>query len=333
MPRALVTGATGFIGSHLVETLVAKNWTVTCLLREKSRADFLRKFPVRILKGPTLQPYFLEKAASGQDYVFHAAGQILAASRKIYDQANRQLTQHLVQACFRKNTNLKRFVYISSVSAAGPSQLHRFSDESRTPLPTSEYGRSKLRGEAEVQKLWQAVPATIIRPPNVYGPRQKQTELLIKLITKRVVPVLKNHPHKTSLIYVKDLVNGIVQAAVSEKTKGQIYYLTDGKGYSWREIILMIKHIVLGNSLFLPIHEHSIYALAWWSDILKRTGIRKSYFGRKAWKNMVRTSWLYSPAKAQADFGFKPAYTLEEGIRETVQYYRIEAVPPGFMDS
>jgi len=322
--KALVTGATGFIGSHLVQKLVAEHWNVTCLVRPKSQTEFLKKFPVHFVVGSADDHGCLEKAVQDQDFVFHLAGRIRSASRKVYDMANRQLTRNLTLACLKKNQSLKRFVYVSSIAAAGPSHPDSCSEESQLPSPTSEYGRSKLKGEEAVREVWDIVPTTIIRPPNVYGPRQQETELLIKLISKRIVPILKDKKESTSLIYVKDLVEGILKAVHSPKTKSQIYYLTDGKGYSWREIILTIKKHVFGDSLYLPLGEELIYLSAWLVDMLKKAGLMKSHFGRKAWRVMVQTLWLFSTAKAEKDFGFRARYSFENGIKETVNYYHFK---------
>ncbi|NIM90887.1 MAG: NAD-dependent epimerase/dehydratase family protein [Candidatus Aminicenantes bacterium] len=321
-PKALVTGATGFIGSHLVETLFAQEWEVTCLVRPTSRVKFLSKLPVRFVASQPEELQSLEEAVKGQDYIFHLAGRIRSAKREVYERANHLLTRNLVQACLSKNPTLKRFVYISSISAAGPSLPGRYLDENDPCTPTSEYGRSKLRSEQAVQESWDSIPATIIRPPNVYGPRQQETELLIKIISKRIVPLLKEKGEKTSLIYVKDLVEGIIQAALSSKTKNQVYYLTDGKGYSWRKIILIMKRYVLKESFFFPLPETIIYFLAWLIDVLKKAKVIKSYFGRKAWRAMTQTRWLFSSSKAETDFGFRPKFSLEEGIKETVKAYQ-----------
>jgi len=320
--KALVTGATGFIGSHLVQSLVEEDWDVTCLIRSKSRTDFLQKLPVSLIEGSVNDTESLGKAVKGQDYVFHLAGRIRPTSRAVYDIANHQLTRNLIQACLGKNPSLKRFVYVSSISAAGPSLPNSYSDEGQAPSPVSEYGRTKLKGEEAVRKVWDQIPATIIRPPNVYGPRQQETEHLIKLIKKRIVPLLKRKKETTSLIYVKDLIQGILQAAPSPKTKNQVYYLTDGKGYSWRKIILTVKKVVLGESFFFPLPEGLIYISAWLVDMLKKTGLIKSYFGRKLWRAMTQTPWLFSSSKAEKDFGFRTRYSLENGIKETVDYYK-----------
>ena len=116
------------------------------------------------------------------------------------------------------------------------------------------------------------------------------------------VPVLKEKKDTTSLIYVKDLSQGILQAALSPKTKTQIYYLTDGKGYSWQNIISILKKYVLGESSFLPLPEELIYFFAWLADVLNETGLLKSFFGRKLWRAMTQTLWLFSSIKAEKDF-------------------------------
>jgi len=320
--KALVTGATGFIGSHLVKSLVEENWEVTCLIRSKSRTDFLQKFPVRFIEGSANDIESLGRAAKGQDYVFHLAGRIRPTCHVEYDIANYQLTKNLAQECLRKNPSLKRFVYISSISAAGPSLPNFYSEEGQAPSPVSEYGRTKLKGEEAVREVWDQIPATIIRPSSVYGPRQQETELIIKLISKRIVPLLKRKKETTSLIYIKDLIQGILKAALSPKSKNQVYYLTDGNGYSWRKIILTVKKVVLGESLFFPLPEGLIYISAWLVDMLKKTGVIKSYFGRKLWRAMTQTPWLFSSSKAEKDFGFRARYSLENGIKETVDYYQ-----------
>lgn len=321
-PRVLVTGGTGFIGSHLVEGLVGQEWRVTCLVRLTSKTEFLKKFPVQFVLGSAEDIESLEKAVQGQDFIFHLAGRIRSTSRKAYDLANHRLTRNLIEACLRKNKSLKRFVHVSSISAAGPSLPGIYSDETQASSPDSEYGRSKLKGEEAVRQAWHLIPATIVRPPNVYGPRQLETELLVKLISKRIVPILREKKATTSLIYIKDLIEGLLLSAQSEKAKGEIYYLTDGQGYSWREIIMTAKRFVLGDSFFFPFPEELILAAALAADIFNKTGIFKIFFGLKLWKAMVKTPWLFSTSKAEKDFGFRARYSLNDGIKETVEYYR-----------
>jgi nucleoside-diphosphate-sugar epimerase len=319
--RALVTGATGFIGSHLVEALIEQNWDVTCLVRLKSRTGFLENFPVKIRRGSFEDENFLGDTVKDQDYIFHLAARIRSARREVYERANFLFTKNLVRACLERNPDVKRLVYVSSIAAAGPSDPGEIQDENRPPAPTSEYGRTKLAGEEAVREMWDRLDATIIRPPNVYGPRQQETEMLIKLIRRKIVPLLKRDEQITTLVYVEDLIKGLIQAAQSTKTKGNIYYLTDSTFHSWKEVLLTIKKNVLDTPFYIPLYESIIFLAAWLTDVLKSMHLIRSYFGRRAWQAMVRTSWLFSSEKAEKDFGFRPEYSLDEGIAETVEYY------------
>jgi len=314
--NALITGATGFIGSHLLETLVEKKWNITCLVRPQSRTEAIEKMPVRIHRGSLDDLGVLESAVNGQDYIFHLAARIRPTSPEAYDRANHRLTRDLANACLRKNPEVKRFVYVSSISVAGPTPPGQHFDETQPPNPASEYGRTKLKGEQALMEIWDRLPSTIIRPPNVYGARQQETEILIKLIRKRIVPLLKEEGESTSLIYVKDLIQGILQATESPEAQSKTYYLTDGNGYSWRELILTLKKLILGNSFFLPIPENLIYSLAWFADMLRAAGFRKLYFGRSVWNAMAKTKWLFSTSKAIKELGFRPHYELEAGFKD-----------------
>jgi nucleoside-diphosphate-sugar epimerase len=315
-PKALITGATGFIGSHLLETLVEKKWDVTCLVRPQSQTEAIEKMPVHFHRGHLDNQDELERAVENQDYIFHLAARIRPAPPDLYDKANHQLTRNLGLACLHKNPQIKRFVYISSISVGGPTPEGRFLDETNPPNPASEYGRTKLKGEMALKEIWDRIPVTIIRPPNVYGARQQETEVLIKLIRKRIVPLLKEEGESTSLIYVKDLVRGILLATESPGAQNQTYYFTDGEGYSWREIILTLKKIALGNALYLPIPENLIYSMAFAADILRSAGFRKIYFGRKVWNAMTKTRWLFSSSKAEKELSFRPDYKLDEGFKD-----------------
>ena len=320
--KALVTGASGFLGGHMAQTLIEKNWQVTCLLRPKSRIDFLDEKKIQVFRGDMEDIHLLERSVEGQEYIFHLAARIRSTSKENYDRSNHLLTKNLLQACKNKDQNLKRFVFISSISAAGPSSPERFAKEEDAPSPNSEYGRTKLKAEKAVQNAWDEIPATIIRPPNIYGPRLPEVEQIMRLIKKRIVPLLKDRGKVTSLIYFRDLIDGILAAAQSPNANKQVYYLTDGEGYSWRDAILAFKKELLGQSIYLPLPESIIVLFAWLTDILKKWGLIKTHFGRRAWRAMVKTSWLFSSEKAKNDFGFHPCRTLEAGIKETAEHYR-----------
>ena len=315
--KVLITGATGFIGSHLVEVLAARGWEITCWCRPQSRTAFLEGLGVKLVRGSLEDTALLEETVRGQDYIFHAAARIHSAPREVYEQVNHVFTRNLVQACCAAGSPGKRFIYVSSIAAAGPSDPGHIKTEQDPCTPRTEYGRTKLRGEEAVLSAGGRLPYTILRPPSVYGPRQKETELLMSLMRRRVVPILKSREPTTSLIYIKDLVEGMVQAALSDKALQQTYFLTDGRSYSWREVFFAARDALLPGALYLPLPEPLILLAAGLADGLKRLRILRSYFGRTAWHNMTRVPWLYSIRKAREELGFAPGYSLEAGLRET----------------
>jgi len=320
-PKALVTGATGFIGGHLTEELVRRGWEVSCWSRPQSRTSRLDHMPVSVWKGSLDDLDRLRQAVAAQDYVFHLAARIHSAPRKVYERVNHIYTRNLVRACRDASGPLRRLVYVSSIAAAGPSRPGHIKTETAPCRPSSEYGRSKLRGEEAVRQAGPDLPFTIIRPPNVYGPRQRETALLIWLIRKRVVPVLRKREPCTSLIYVKDLNQGLIQAALSPVAAGQTYYLTDGKIYSWHRVLFTLKDILLGPSLYLPLPEALIAMAAAAADGLKRVRLLRAYFGRRAWASMTQTPWLFSASQARIELGFAARYSLEQGLRDTLEHF------------
>jgi len=318
LPRALVTGATGFIGSHLATELSSRRWRVTCLLRSCSRKRLPGKLRVEVIRGDPEDLSLLQKAVRGQDYVFHLAGRIRAAPPEIYERANHLLTRNLLAACLREKQEIKRFVYVSSIAASGPSAPGETADESLPPRPVSLYGLTKRRGEEAVQEVWDTIPATILRPCSVYGGGQQETMLLMKLMRRRIVPLLRERKEKTSLLYVKDLVSGILQATASKKARKQVYFLTDGRAYSWKDVMRSMKRVILGDALFLPLPEIFLVSLARLSDALRTLGLARFPFGFRAWNAMAATHWLFSSSKATRDFGFQPRFTLEAGLRNVI---------------
>jgi nucleoside-diphosphate-sugar epimerase len=260
----------------------------------------------------------LARAASNQDYIFHLAARIHSASREVYDRVNHVFTRNLVQAALEAEGTLRRFVYVSSIAAAGPSEPSRIKTEEQDSLPRTEYGRTKLRGEEAVREAGERLPFTIIRPPNVYGPRQKETELLMRLIQKRIIPALKSREPATTLVFVEDLNRGTVQAALAPEGLNETFYLTDGETYSWRQVLETSREVVLKGSLFVPVPEAAIVLAAHLTDGLKRTRLVRSYFGRRAWKNMTQVPWLFSCDKARSQLGYRPEFSLEQGLRKTL---------------
>jgi nucleoside-diphosphate-sugar epimerase len=185
MPLALVTGANGFIGSHLVEHLLASKMEVRCLVRKSSDLRWIEGLPVRIRHGDVRDGSEDMKSAVDQvDLIFHLAGSTKAQSQESFDSSNFTGTMNLAEAAVRYAPNLSRFVLVSSQAAAGPSKNRLPVRETDVPRPVTPYGRSKLKAEQALLARSGELPVVVVRPPSVYGPRDRDFLTLIKLVNR-----------------------------------------------------------------------------------------------------------------------------------------------------
>lgn len=321
-PKALVTGGNGFVGSHLVEALLKKGYEVVCLVRNKSDLRFLSGLQVEYRYGDITDKNSLIEAAKGIDFVFHVAGITRAKNRAEYFGVNASGTRNLVQACFETNPDVKRFIYVSSQTAAGPSKdLHPI-DENAKCEPINDYGKSKLEGEKEVLNFKDKLPVTIIRPPAVYGPRDKDTLYFFQLINKGIILAFGLKESYLSLIYVKDLARGLILAAESQKSSGQIYFLTDGKTYAWSEAFGVIRDALGVKAIRLRVPKSLLVTSAFFSEAFTRLLGKTPLLHLGRAKDLCQRFWICDTSKAKADLGFLPGYDLKIGAVKTASWYR-----------
>lgn len=321
-PKALVTGGNGFVGSHLVEGLLKKGYEVVCLVRNKSNLNFLSGLKIEYKYGDITDKSSLIEATKGIDFVFHAAGITRAKNKAEYFRVNASGTKNLVQVCLETNPPVKKFIYVSSQTAAGPARdLHPI-DENAKCEPINDYGRSKLEGEKEVLNFKDKLPVTIIRPPAVYGPRDKDILYFFQMINKGIIPSFGLKESYLSLVYVKDLVRGLILAAESKKSSGQVYFLTDGKTYSWSEAFGIVRDSLGVRAIRLRIPKLLLVTFAFFSEAFTRLLGKTPLLHLGRAKELCRRFWLSDISKAKTELGFVPEYDLKEGALETVRWYK-----------
>jgi nucleoside-diphosphate-sugar epimerase len=315
--KALVTGATGFIGSHLANALVKKGFAVTCLVRNTSNLSYLEDLNVRLVKGDCSQKESLYEAVEGVDYVFHLAGLTKACSEAAFVEANVSGTGNMLRAVLEKNSGLKRFVYISSLAAAGPSKDGVPLKEDCSAVPVSLYGKSKLAGEQLVMEHMNAVPIVVVRPPAVYGPRDKDMLVFFKMVKAGVAPVWGACHY--SFIYIEDLIHGIILSALDEKAGGEIFFMSDGVIYSSDDIINAIADAVQIRPVKLKIPRFIMSVAGLISEC---TG-KSSIINADKIRELRHLNWVCDMSKAAERLNFEPHVKIKEGARWTFDWYRI----------
>jgi len=319
--KAFVTGATGFIGSHIAEKLLAQGWDVDVLVRAPDRPSWLDLIPkANKVPGSLDNVAALERAVERAELIIHSAGRVQARSEGEYDATNVDGTCNLLEAARRSAAKLTRFVHISSQAAGGPSTNGRFVTENDPPGPITPYGRSKLSSERVVQEFGKDVPFTIIRPPAVYGPRDRGVYLYFKLAANGFVPVVGSPQRQVSLVHVHDLVAGTLSAAGSAQAAGETYYLTSGH-WNWEELSSgVIRAVGRGRKVRLPAFVLSVVSaiLHTAAGVLGKAVVLDRHKARE----ILQAAWLCSHAKASEHFGYTPAYDLDRGMQETARWYR-----------
>lgn len=316
---AIVTGASGFVGSHLVEKLLELNYHVRVLARKESQLQWLKEKSLEIVRCEYNDIDCLANAIKDVDYIFHVAGVIKAKKKDLYYKGNVETTKNLLRAS-QNAKKLKRFVLISSQAAAGPSSIQNPRTEEMDCYPVTTYGKSKLQAEKEVKKYEGKIPFTIVRPSAVYGPRDPETLIFFKSIKMGLQPMIGFQEKYVSLVHVSDLIEGIILAAQSDKSIGQTYFISSERGYSWREIGDITAKILGKRVIRIKIPHLIVYLVAGLSQAI-------NYFQNDATilnfekANEIVEQWVCSVEKAKRELGYSQKIELENGIRQTLEWY------------
>lgn len=313
----LVTGATGFIGSHLVERLVAQGRAVRCLVRRSSAVAGLPA-AVELAHGDLESGAGLAEALRGADTVIHLAGVTKASVPADYDRGNAAATAQLLRAA----GDVRRLVHVSSLAAAGPSAGNRPLSEEDPPHPVSHYGRSKLAGEQLVRQSPLSGRSVIVRPPVVYGPRDRDVYQMIRGLARGWMLQIGRVRRYFSMIYVTDLVEGLIAAADREGVAGRVFYLAHSSPASWDEFGNTAARLMGRRVRTLMIPESAAYALGWCAEAWTRFSGTPGILSRDKVAEACCAGWVCDPRRAGRELGFCASTGLEDGLRRTLDWYR-----------
>jgi len=314
--KALVTGATGFIGSHLCEELTRRGYQVTCLSRKTTNHTWIGSLNLTYIKGDCTVRESLRDIVDEFDFIFHLAGLTKSCTPDNFFSVNSFGTDNLVRTVAERNRSVKRFIYVSSLAAVGPSKNGAPVDEHTLPSPVSSYGKSKLEGERAVLKFKDIIPVTVVRPPAVYGPRDRDMLMMFRMIKKGFFFDLGKCYY--SLLYVDDLVQGILLSAENKEAIGNIYFLCDGKIYTSEEIANEISSALGVKARPVKVPKFTMPLFAAISERINKQGI----INRDRVKDFRHTHWICDARKAEKEIGFSPKVGLKEGVRWTADWYR-----------
>jgi dihydroflavonol-4-reductase len=318
----LVTGANGFVGSHLVEALLARGYRVRSMVRRTSDLTFIRHLPVEWAYADVQDVEGLHQACQGVDAVCHCAALTRALDEETFHRVNGQGPELLARACLDVKPSVERFLFVSSQAAAGPSYTAGVPvDESDTPYPITWYGKSKWTAEQSLLAMAGRLPLTIVRPAAVYGPRDRDFFAYFDLVKRGLNVQLGKGERWISLIYVDDLVRLLLLALESDTAVGQTYFAC-AQAYTYAQFSEAIAKALDKRTLRITLPEAVLTPMAQWARVQGRLTGRPALLNDQRILDMRQRYWLCSGEKARQELGFVPEYDLERAIQETADWYR-----------
>jgi len=321
--KVLVTGGSGFLGSHVAEQLSHDGHTVVALVRKSSNRKFLSTLErVELAEGSVEDRAAVDKAMKGVDAVVHSAGLVKATSEAAFRETNTQGTINLLEAAQEHAPDLKRFVHVSSLEACGPSL-----DGKPVPLhqehPVTAYGRSKLAAEKEVLLRKDKLPVVILRPAAIYGPRDVEILEAFRAAGRRQYPVIGNGSMLGCYTYGPDCARACVAAINAEIPSGNVYFIDDGEPLPMSRAMGEILHEALGTSALIR------FGIPF--PVLRLASLGVETYGRVRGKAVMLTRekvkmlshhWVCESQKTREDLHWTPEVTFPEGAKLTAAWYR-----------
>ena len=323
--KVLLTGANGFVGSHILDQLLAQKISVVVLLRLTSDRKFiseqLAKVEVRI--GGIDQPASLAAALEGSTHVIHCAGATKALNADGFFAVNQLGTRNLVEAVNRCGAQIQRFVHISSLAAAGPATASNPKRETDEPVPVSDYGRSKLAAEREVVAGCKAEWA-IVRPPAVYGPRDAEFLRLFKAVKSHVLPRFGGGRQQLTLVFVEDLAAAIVATLTHPNANGKIFFAGSPEVVTAVGLAQRIATESGAWTIPLPLPNAVLWLACQWAELKSRLTKRADVLNAQKWAELKAPGWVCDVTRLRDELGFECRTSLREGVVKTRDWYRAQ---------
>jgi UDP-glucose 4-epimerase len=318
----LITGASGFLGYHLVKAALEKNLDVYAAVRKNSQIDHLKDLPVKYVFLNYEDEEVLGKVLADNriNYIIHAAGVTKAVKQEEYNYVNATYSVNLAKAVDLTDNYFKKMVFISSLAAVGPiNDDVNVITEQTNPRPVTAYGRSKLLAENELSKL--AIPLTILRPTAIYGPRDKDIFIMLKTVSKGFDPYIGKLLQQLSFVHARDVADVAVQALFLNKAG--IYNIADGNSYNRYQFADIAKKLLSKKALRFHIPMPLVKALAYFLETTNGWMNKPAVINREKLHELAARNWSCDISKAKRELNFSPKFNLEDGLKDSIVWYQI----------
>jgi len=321
--RVLITGASGFVGYHLIAEALQNGLEVYAAIRPNSKIEHLSQFNINYtyLNYTSVEDLKKEIEDKKYNYIIHAAGITKAKTLADYNQINAEFSRNLALAATQVGVPIEKFVLVSSLAALGPIQdLTALIQDNSTPNPVTSYGKSKLLAEQYLLKI-PDLPLVIIRPTAVYGPREHDLYVIFRAINKGLDPHIGRFSQQLSFIYVKDLVKVLVRV-LSLTSHNEVYNITDGVAYNRYALADAAKLILNRKAFRVHLPVFMVNGLAILMDRLYLYKKDTPVLNKEKMSELTAVNWACDISRIQKDLNFIPQYSLKQGLSETLDWYK-----------
>lgn len=321
--RVLITGASGFVGYHLVEHALKNNLEVYAAVRKSSKIDHLKEFRIQYvyLDFSNVDALVKELEDKNYTYIIHAAGVTAAKTQQDYDRVNAEYTFNLGQAIAQSNIKLKKFIFLSSLAALGPLlMLNGVIQDNSTPNPVTAYGRSKLLAEEKLATI-ASLPIITLRPTAVYGPRDTGIFIILKQFSKGFEPYIGRVEQHLSFIYVKDLAK-LTLAALQSPINNQTYNVSDGKFYDRYALANFSKRVLNKKTFKVHLPLLLIKVLAGFLEKIYARSSKTPALNIEKLNELNAANWICDINNVTRDLNYLPEYDLKKGLEDTFAWYK-----------
>jgi dihydroflavonol-4-reductase len=322
MPKMLVTGANGFIGSHICETLRSSGFDIRALVRQTSDLTNIKHLDLELVYGDLNDPDSLPAAIEGADAIVNNAGITKALDNTVFERVNVAGTENILKAVETSGGDIKRFVQISSTAASGPAPSELPINEDHPPRPLTAYGKSKLESERAALAYREKFPVTVLRPSAVYGPRDREMLSFFKAVNLRLKPTFGTGECYINFTYVKDLAQAVARALTVDSPSGVVYFVAEKRSYSYSEAGDIISRALGIKGLDIHIPTTVLRFAGKVSEKAARWRNKASIFSADKALEISQKYWLVDTSRIENELDFVSPTSFRDGVAETVQWYR-----------